>query len=342
MYELPQGPAATGVAGYKGFFYHFLDMDTGLRFKDVELSTDRHLAAARRRSLLRSRTSTAPIPPKCRFARTRIRSTAASTGRGSRISRRSCHMGWTAGEREVQHAISGRGSTRRCSLYILALGSPTHPDRQRRVDSSGRRRISGAPTISRSTSAVRAAVRASVLARLDRLPRHSGRVHARQGNRLLREFAPSDGGAARVCGGQSEQVDGLRRERVGTDARAMAPSTATFTIDGKSRHFYSYCARGTDFTETRDDGTIAPTAAGGSIAFAPDLAIDALVAMREKYGDNVFQQYGFIDAFNPTLSRERADHRRTHRPRRRLVRHRLPRHRPRADHRDDRELHRAN
>ena len=33
MYQLPQGPGATGVAGYKGFFYHFLDMQTGLRFQ---------------------------------------------------------------------------------------------------------------------------------------------------------------------------------------------------------------------------------------------------------------------------------------------------------------------
>src|SRR3954454_11899539 len=27
LYHAPQGPGATGVAGYKGFFYHFLDMD---------------------------------------------------------------------------------------------------------------------------------------------------------------------------------------------------------------------------------------------------------------------------------------------------------------------------
>ena len=39
MYNAPQGPQATGVTGYKGFFYHFLDMETGLRFKTVELST---------------------------------------------------------------------------------------------------------------------------------------------------------------------------------------------------------------------------------------------------------------------------------------------------------------
>src|SRR6059058_2607488 len=37
--NLPQGPAATGMGGYHGFFYHFLDMESGVRFKDVELST---------------------------------------------------------------------------------------------------------------------------------------------------------------------------------------------------------------------------------------------------------------------------------------------------------------
>src|SRR5204863_3950136 len=35
----PQGPEAHGVSGYKGFFYHFLDMKTGTRFEDSELST---------------------------------------------------------------------------------------------------------------------------------------------------------------------------------------------------------------------------------------------------------------------------------------------------------------
>lgn len=35
----PQSEKATGVAGYKGFFYHFLDMKTGERFRQVELST---------------------------------------------------------------------------------------------------------------------------------------------------------------------------------------------------------------------------------------------------------------------------------------------------------------
>src|SRR6195256_6999825 len=39
MYNAPQSAQATNVTGYKGFFYHFLDMQTGFRFEPVELST---------------------------------------------------------------------------------------------------------------------------------------------------------------------------------------------------------------------------------------------------------------------------------------------------------------
>ncbi|HWI59156.1 MAG TPA: hypothetical protein VNZ22_18155, partial [Bacillota bacterium] len=39
LYQLPQGPGASGVCGYKGWFYHFLDLNTGLRCWRSELST---------------------------------------------------------------------------------------------------------------------------------------------------------------------------------------------------------------------------------------------------------------------------------------------------------------
>jgi hypothetical protein len=50
-----------------------------------------------------------------------------------------------------------------------------------------------------------------------------------------------------------------------------------------------------------DDGTIAPTAAGGSMPFAPEITLPVLVAMREKEGDALFGQYGFVDAYNRTF-----------------------------------------
>jgi hypothetical protein len=39
FWEAPQGPEPEGTAGYRGFFYHFLDMETGTRYRTNELST---------------------------------------------------------------------------------------------------------------------------------------------------------------------------------------------------------------------------------------------------------------------------------------------------------------
>ena len=50
-----------------------------------------------------------------------------------------------------------------------------------------------------------------------------------------------------------------------------------------------------------DDGTISPSAAGGSIAFAPEIVLPTLMAMRADHGDDVFGRFGFVDALNPTL-----------------------------------------
>ena len=48
------------------------------------------------------------------------------------------------------------------------------------------------------------------------------------------------------------------------------------------------------------DGTVVPCAAGGSLMFAPDICVPALMTMRERFGDRIWGRYGFCDAFNPT------------------------------------------
>jgi hypothetical protein len=47
------------------------------------------------------------------------------------------------------------------------------------------------------------------------------------------------------------------------------------------------------------DGTVVPSAAGGSLMFTPELATTALQTMHEKYGRTIYGRYGFVDAFNP-------------------------------------------
>jgi len=49
------------------------------------------------------------------------------------------------------------------------------------------------------------------------------------------------------------------------------------------------------------DGTLVPSAAGGSLMFTPEFSLAALRGMREKYGEKIYSRYGFIDAFNPAL-----------------------------------------
>ena len=74
------------------------------------------------------------------------------------------------------------------------------------------------------------------------------------------------------------------------------------TFDGKLRHFRDYYARGAGITDYAfDDGTIAPTAAVSSVAFAPEIAIPAAEEMHRRHGPQIYGRYGFLDSFNPSF-----------------------------------------
>lgn len=47
------------------------------------------------------------------------------------------------------------------------------------------------------------------------------------------------------------------------------------------------------------DGTVVPCAPAGSLMFAPEITLPTLEKMRSEYGDKVYGRYGFADAFNP-------------------------------------------
>src|SRR5204863_2400255 len=62
----------------------------------------------------------------------------------------------------------------------------------------------------------------------------------------------------------------------GANVRGLAagdgPFDTTLVINGRQRQFWTYRARGAAADGIEDDGTIAPTAAGGSVPFAPEVA----------------------------------------------------------------------
>ena len=50
------------------------------------------------------------------------------------------------------------------------------------------------------------------------------------------------------------------------------------------------------------DGTVAPCAAAGSLAFLPADCLHVLRAMRSNWGQRAWGRYGFVDAFHPTAN----------------------------------------
>ena len=48
------------------------------------------------------------------------------------------------------------------------------------------------------------------------------------------------------------------------------------------------------------DGSVVPAAAGGSLMFTPAITVPALREMQRRFGDRIYGRYGFADAFHPT------------------------------------------
>jgi len=61
-----------------------------------------------------------------------------------------------------------------------------------------------------------------------------------------------------------------------------------------------YLDWGGTIDDPRIDGTVAPAAAAGSAMLTPDICLSALETMRKLYGGKIYGRYGFADAFNPT------------------------------------------
>jgi hypothetical protein len=60
-----------------------------------------------------------------------------------------------------------------------------------------------------------------------------------------------------------------------------------------------YIAWGAPPREPAIDGTVVPCAAAGSLMFTPDITLPVLREIKEKYGDKTYGKYSFADAFNP-------------------------------------------
>lgn len=75
-----------------------------------------------------------------------------------------------------------------------------------------------------------------------------------------------------------------------------------YNFDDKK--FLGYAGRGTSGPDLNyfDDGTIAPYAAISSIVFAPEFVLRTIKNFNEKYAAGLWAEYGYVDSFNPTLN----------------------------------------
>ncbi|HKE95891.1 MAG TPA: glucoamylase family protein, partial [Povalibacter sp.] len=80
------------------------------------------------------------------------------------------------------------------------------------------------------------------------------------------------------------------------------PADTVQIFNNEERGFFSYAARGTAAVHILDDGTIAPTAAVASIPFAPEIVIPTIRAFRARFGENLYQRYGFLDSVNQSFT----------------------------------------
>ncbi|MFN7941549.1 MAG: glucoamylase family protein [Thermoanaerobaculia bacterium] len=296
LWELPQGEVAAGAGGYRGFFYHFLDMETGRRFERVELSSvDTALLLG---GVLFARGYFDRDPPVER----EIRDLAARLyGRiewdWMRPRPPKIAMGWTP--EEGFGADDWNGYNEAMIVYLLALGSPTHAvdpaawaawtKTYRPVEFQGQRYIDFAPLFGHHYShlwvdflGIRdAAVQANGFDYFENSRRATlaQRAWAIANPRAWRGFGANVWGVS-ACDG---------------------PADVEHAFAGEKRRFWTYAGRGVGPGFPVEDGTIAPTAAGGSIAFAPEIVLPALVEMKRRYGDALYGEYGFVDAFNPSF-----------------------------------------
>jgi len=123
LIDCPQGPEAD-ASGYKGFFYHFLDIETGRRVWQCELST---IDSA---FLLAGALTVGTYFDRDTPVETEIRTLADALYRRAdwnwaRDGGATLTHGWTPENGFIPHRYEGYDEG--LLLYILGLGSPTHP-----------------------------------------------------------------------------------------------------------------------------------------------------------------------------------------------------------------------
>jgi hypothetical protein len=170
-------------------------------------------------------------------------------------------------------------------LYLLAIGSPTHPIMPRSWYALKRERMKYYGYEYFTSARVPLFMHQYAHLWVD----YRGR-RERAGQRI--DYFANSIAAIRA---HREFCTRLAGEFPKSYSSAVWGITASDSVEG-------YVAWGGPPRDPAIDGTIVPCAAGGSLQFTPDISLTALRTMKEKFGERVYGRYGFVDAFNPTTA----------------------------------------
>ena len=265
LMECPQGPEPD-ASGYKGFFYHFLDIETGRRVWQCELSTiDSAFLFAGALTVATYFDRDTPDEVEIRRLATTLYERAdwewACDG----------GLSLTHGWRPENGFIPYRwqGYDEGLLLYILGLGSPSHPlppesyaaytATYQWKNIYGRELLYSGPLFTHQLSHMWVDFRGI---RDEFMRQHDSDYfeNSRQATYVQQEYAIRNpmnfAGYGQHCWGFTAS-DG--------------PGWVARTIDGVERQFFDYIARGAPFGP--DDGTVAPWVVIASLPFAPEIVI---------------------------------------------------------------------
>jgi hypothetical protein len=289
-------PEATG---YKGFYYHFLDTDTGARVWRSELSMiDTALLIVG--ALTGSMYFDAKTPDEIELRKLvdmlfgRIDWKWAQAG-GTTLS-----QGWKPECGFLHYGWEGYNEA--IVLYVLALGSPTHPIEDdcyhawtatyQWENLYGYDFLYGGPLFIHQFSHAWIDFR-GIRDRFMREKRCDYFENSRRATIIQREYAQRN---PNEIVGYDEHCWGL--------TACDGPTDELPEVTGEPRRLFGYAARGVPYGP--DDGTLAGWAALASLPFTPDIALDAVRSMLMRYPE-MLSESRYASSFNPSL--EAPDHR---------------------------------
>jgi hypothetical protein len=295
----PQGPQASGVTGYNGFFYHFLDPVTGLRWPTSELSTVDTTLLLGGMLFCQSWFTSSTDAGEAEIRQLVDTIYAAVNWPWAQARGPAVAMGWTpeAGFGPADWI----GYDEAMLLYVLALGSPSHPvgpDAWTAWTSGysaywgsfyGYDFLAFGPLFGHQFSHVWVdfrGIRDVFMAGkgIDYFENSRRATYAQQAYAIANP-------------GQWTGYDALVWGLTACDG----PANTVQTWQGSPRTFHGYSARGAGLVSAFDDGTIAPAAALSSLPFAPELVVPTAQALVQRHGTQIYSQYGFLDSFNPSF-----------------------------------------